>query len=97
MQDVVDLYHDESADPVQRVMYARLLREAARCPVVQWVMSEWPERVAILNAGLRRLVRAAGMRFSAWTQLPPFSRARSDVLLAGARKLGIATTWPGWT
>lgn len=96
MQDVVDLYHDEQADPVQRVMYARLLREAARCPVVQWVMSEWEERRAILNAGLRRLLRAAGVRLANWCQLPPFSKARSDILLRGAEALGIATEWPGW-
>lgn len=93
-----DLYADSSmhGGVLDRTLYERLLREAASCTAANWVMSEWPARCSIMAVGLVRLVYAAGARLVAWCQLAPLSRARSDVLLSGARALGIETAWPGW-
>lgn len=79
-----------------RIAMARLLREASGVSVADWVMSEADERAAAWLAGLVRLVRAAGGGLFAYFDAPPWSRARSDVLLAGAAALGIGTDWVGW-
>lgn len=79
-----------------RVELAQLLRRASGVSAANWVMSEMYERTAAWLAGLVRLVRAAGASVFAYFDAPPWSRARSDVLLAGAQALGIATGWRGW-
>jgi hypothetical protein len=80
-----------------RIEYARLLREAAGASAGDWVMSEQPERDAIHVRGLLRLIWAAGCRLFAYFDMPEFSPDRSEVLLAGAGKLGVKTDWKGWT
>lgn len=79
-----------------RTHYAKLLREAAGSTARDWVMSEPDERRSIHDRGRIRLVHAAGLPMALWRALPPLSRARSRVLLRGARKLGIITEWKGW-
>ncbi len=46
--------------------------------------------------GQRALLRAAEVPRRAYEAMPRNSKPRSDVLLAGAAKLGITTRWQGW-
>lgn len=78
-----------------RIAFAVLLRRASRTSVADWVMSDQPERDAVHLSGLVRLLAAIGRLF-AYLDLPARSRARSDILLAGAAALGIETSWGGW-
>jgi hypothetical protein len=92
------LFAERRYGPVDdRIAYARLLREAAETTAGDWVMSEQPERDAIHVRGLLRLIWAAGCRLFAYFDMPEFSPGRAEVLLAGAGKLGIPTSWKGWT
>jgi hypothetical protein len=96
-EDEADLLRELRCGPADdRVAMARLLREASGTSVADWVMSEIGERTAAWLGGLFRLVRAAGASLFAYFDAAPWSRARSDVLLAGAEALGIATDWVGW-
>jgi hypothetical protein len=79
-----------------RVEFAQLLRKASGMSAADWVMCESRERTAAWLAGLVRLVRAARASVFAYFDAPLWSRERSDVLLAGAQSLGIATGWRGW-
>lgn len=81
---------------LNRIYYAKLLREAAGATARDWVMSVPSVRRKIHNRGRMRLVHAGGMTMAEWRALPALSRARSRVLLRGARKLGIPTEWKGW-
>lgn len=49
-----------------------------------------------LNRGRQVLLRAAKVSRRAYGAMSRNSKARSDVLLAGAAKLGVKTDWPGW-
>jgi hypothetical protein len=85
-----------AAPPDDRIALARLLREASLTSARDWVMSEQDERDAAHVAGLVRLLRAARGSLFAYADWPPFSWARSRVLLRGAAALGIETSWTGW-
>jgi hypothetical protein len=79
-----------------RVLFARLLREASGTSAGDWVMSEQDSRDAAHVLGLVRLVAAARARLFAYVDLPARSRERSAILLRGAARLSIATEWKGW-
>lgn len=96
MPDEITADRQLSGGVLNRTQYAKLLREAAGVTARDWVMSEANERRKIHNRGRIQLVHAAGMSMAAWRALPALSRARSRVLLRGAKKLGIATDWKGW-
>lgn len=83
-------------DASGRVSLARLMREAASVSAVNWVFSDGEVRGEIHDRGARALVEAAGWSLAEWEGLPGHSKARSDVLLSGAEKLGIFTDWAGW-
>ena len=92
-----ELWQERRYGPVDdRIAYATLLRTAAGVSAGDWVMSEQPERIAIHVRGLLALIWAAGCRLFAYFDMPPFSAARSEVLLTGAEKLGVFTEWDGW-
>jgi len=78
----------------QRISLAVLLREAAGATARDWVMTEPEGRAVIHLSGIIRLVEAAGHTVEHWRQMT--RDAAASVLLAGARVLGIRTTWQGW-
>lgn len=83
-------------DVTERVLHARLLREAAGVSTADWIFSDEEVRGEIHDRGTRVLVQAADWDVTEWESLAEKSKARSDVLLSGAEKLGIATEWKGW-
>lgn len=83
-------------DATERVRLARLMREAAGVSAANWVFSDEEVRGEIHDRGTRALVHAADWDLTEWEALAENSKARSDVLLRGAEKLGIATEWGGW-
>lgn len=97
MQDDDELWGERRYGPeTDRIGYARLLRSAAGSTARDWVMSDQPDRDAIHLRGLLALIWAAGVRLFAYFDLPAFSPARAQVLLAGADRMGLATDWAGW-
>jgi hypothetical protein len=77
--------------------YAHLLVRAARVDLADWqAMAPGRPKEQVLSDGRRNLVRAVGVTMAQYEALPGHGRARSNVLLAGAALMGIATTWPGW-
>lgn len=82
--------------------YARLLRAAAGLadgterPLRASGHYKPGEGEQELNRGRQVLLRAAGVSRRAYEAMHRNSKERSDVLLAGAAKLGIETDWPGW-
>jgi hypothetical protein len=80
----------------ERVRLARLMREAAGVSAADWVFSDGEVRGEIHDRGTRALVAAAGRDLAEWEALAENSKARSDILLSGAAKLGIDTEWEGW-
>lgn len=80
----------------ERVEYGVLLREASGKTAGDWIFSEEPGRRQIHQNGLMRLIWAAGLSLAQYHALRECSKDRSDVLLRGAEKLGIATVWHGW-
>jgi hypothetical protein len=94
----VELGEEPDEAVTSRVKVAVLLRQAAGVTADDWAMeSDQGRREAVHAEGLRRLVGAAGWNLDDWIALDEFTRDRSDVLLAGARQLGISTDWKGWT
>jgi hypothetical protein len=83
-------------DITERLNLARLMREAAGVSAADWVFSDGEVRGEIHDRGTRVLVQAAGWDFAEWEGLAENSKARSDILLSGAEKLGIETDWRGW-
>ena len=81
---------------MERVLYTRLLREAAGVSASDWIFSDAEVRGEIHDRGERALVAAADWDYTEWEALPAESKARSDVLLAGAAKLNLVTSWEGW-
>lgn len=79
----------------QNASYARLLREAAGTTAEQYETADFEARGYVLAQGRLALLRAARVSRVAYAALPS-QRQRSDVLLTGAARLGIATDWPGW-
>ena len=78
----------------QRISLAVLLREAAGATARDWVMTDPEGRAVIHMSGIIRLVEAAGHTLERWRKMT--RDAAAAVLLAGARVLGIATSWQGW-
>jgi hypothetical protein len=78
------------------VAYAYLLRDAAGATPEQYEAASFGARGYVLAQGRVVLLKAAGVSRRAYEAMPRCSKGRSDVLLAGAAKLGIATGWPGW-
>jgi hypothetical protein len=85
---------DEITCANERIRLARLLRQAAGATARDWVMAEPEGRAVIHMCGLLRLVEAAGETLARWRAMT--REAAAAVLLAGARKLAIATDWQGW-
>ena len=84
---------DEAND---KVLLARMMREAAGVSAADWIFSDGEVRGEIHDRGARALVHAAGWDLAEWEALAEHSKARSDILLSGAEKLGIDTEWKGW-
>jgi hypothetical protein len=78
------------------VAYAHLLRDAAGVSAEEYETLSFEWREGVLQQGLANLLRAAKISQRLYQAMPRCSKDRSDVLLAGAAKLGIATDWPGW-
>jgi hypothetical protein len=98
MQEGDDLWQERRYGPWEdRVAYATLLRAAAGASAGDWVFARGQrERDDIHLRGLLALVWATGCRLFAYFDMPPFSPARAEVLLAGAERLGVSTDWKGW-
>jgi hypothetical protein len=78
------------------VAYASLLRDAAGLTAEQYQALGFEAREHVLGRGRMALLKASGVSRRAYMAIPRNSKGRSDVLLAGAAKLGISTDWPGW-
>lgn len=78
------------------VAYANLLRAGYGITAEQYEALDCEAREHTLNRGRLNLVEAAGFTRRAYEAMPRNSKQRSDVLLAGAARLGIETDWPGW-
>jgi hypothetical protein len=78
------------------VAYAKLLRDACGIDPSQWEVLDIGGREYVIAQGRLALLKAARTSRRVWEALPPYSPQRSDVLLRGARVLGIETTWAGW-
>ena len=78
------------------VAYAHLLRDAAGTTAGQYEAADFEARRYVLAQGRLALLRAAKVSRRAYGAMSRNSKARADVLLAGAAKLGIETDWPGW-
>jgi hypothetical protein len=76
--------------------YAHLLRDAYGITAEQYEALDFETREFVLKQGRRDLVKAAGISRRNYEAMHRNSKERSDVLLAGAAKLGIKTDWPGW-
>lgn len=98
MFDAGQLWADARLDHgvLIRTDLAKLLRQAAGWTARDWLALEREEWLAVWNAGLARLVEAAGVTEADWDRMPLRSTRRSHVLLVGARELGIETDWTGW-
>lgn len=81
---------------VLNVAYAHLLRDAAGTTAEQYEAASFETREHVLKRGRLDLMEAAGVSCKAYEAMPRNSKPRSDVLLAGAARLGIETSWPGW-
>jgi hypothetical protein len=77
----------------ERAAYYRLLRVAARCTALDWVMATDDQRRKIHRRGLLRLVHAAGWLMGAWRRLS--AEIQASVIRVGARLLGIDHDWRG--
>jgi hypothetical protein len=78
------------------VAYAHLLRAAYGITAQQYEALDFETREHVLEYGRRALLEAAGISCRNYEAMHRNSKERSDVLLAGAAKLGIETDWPGW-
>jgi hypothetical protein len=76
--------------------YRRLLIAAAGLTEQDWQAASYDVREAVLLHGRDTLISRSGIAPGEWRRLPPYSQARADVLLSGARALGITTGWTGW-